>query len=410
MKKRRGIMAILLVVALLVSVVGTATVAQADEVSDAIDAGLAWLARVQDPATGAWSLGYYPVACTAQAVNKFCEHAKKTRDPVIDPFDPAYEYSENIVKGLEYLFRNAGFEEIGIQPAGDPDMNIDDDLGIYFMSPSGRSGYETGIVMMALESTCHPDMVVEDPDSPVNGWAFLDIMKNCVDWVAWAQNEVGNGRGGWRYGPNYSSSDNSVSQWPALGLMSAMAWDVHAPDWVKAELRDYWLDYSQHDVTGQFGYTGTTGGTPIAMTASGLIQLTYCGVPQGDPRWQAGRDFIGNNWGAIGDLYAMYAVMKAAMTTTPAIVLFGEVDWQAEYDPWIIANQHPDGYWPGGGWGNEVLNTCWALFILQKVAPPPPPPPVKVPGISGWGILAAVLVVAGVMVVMVRRRRFAKTW
>lgn len=408
MKKRRGIMAILVVVALLVSVVGTATVAQADEISDAIDKGLAWLARVQDPTTGAWSLDYYPVATTAFAVNKFCEHAKKTRDPTIDPFDPAYEYSENIVLGLQFLFRNCGFLDIGMQPAGDPDVNIDDDLGIYFSSGAGHDLYETGIAMMMLQATCHPDRVVDDAASPVDGWTYLDIMKNLVDYVAFAQNEAGTGRGGWRYMPNYGSSDNSVSQWPALGLMAAIDWGVHAPDWVKTELVENWLVFSQDAVTGQFGYTGPGGGTPIAMTASGLIQLTYCGVPVADSRWQAGRDFIGNNWGSIGDLYAMYGVMKAAMTVSPAIVMFGAHDWQAEYDPWIIANQHPDGYWPGGGWGNAELNTCWALFILQKVAPPPPPPPVKVPGITGWGILAAVLVVAGAMLVVVRRRRLVR--
>jgi hypothetical protein len=188
-------MAILLVVTLLVSIFGTATVAQAQTKPEAIENGLAWLAAQQDPGTGAW-LGYYPVYSTAIAVTKLAEHAKITRVPPIDPFDPAYEYSDNIVNGLQYIFSRAFSIPIGPQAAGDPDVNLVNGQGIYFSSDAGSHIlYETGGVMMALQACCHPERVVDTPGSPVNGWTYLDVMKDCVDYVAFAQQDTGSGRG-----------------------------------------------------------------------------------------------------------------------------------------------------------------------------------------------------------------------
>jgi hypothetical protein len=117
------------------------------------------------------------------------------------------------------------------------------------------------------------------------------------------------------------------------------------------------------------------------MTAAGLIELTYCGVPTTDPRWIAARNFIGNNWASdnIGNMYAMYAVMKAAMTATPAVVwTFDNHTWQDEYDDYLVnVSQNADGSWPATGRETaptEILATEWALLILEKIAPPPPPP------------------------------------
>ncbi|MCK4736855.1 MAG: hypothetical protein KAT65_30655, partial [Methanophagales archaeon] len=352
-----------------------------EEKKDAIDDGLEWLADQQDPATGAWNLGYYPVASTAFAVLKFEHHAKEILG--IDPFSDDYEYKGNIVAGLKYIFEHAAFQDIGVQSAGDPDVNLVNGKGIYFTS--GRTMYETGIVMMALEASCHPEFTVDAPGSPIDGWTYEDVMKDTVDFVAWAQNEAGNGRGGWRYNPNDGSSDNSVSQWPVLGLMSAAGWGIDAPDWVKTELEDYWLDYSQADDTGCFGYTSSIGGGVVAMTASGLVQLTYCGVTTDDSRWDAARDCICEKWDTsnIGNFYAMYGVMKAAMTAQPEIIWWyncsiGNHSWQEEYDAWLIDNQHDDGYWPAQYDGTGVLATEWALLILQKVVPPPPNQPPNV--------------------------------
>ena len=398
---------------------------------DAIEDGLAWLAGQQDTATGAWNLNNYPVGSTAFAVLKFEHYAKNIRDPTIDPFDPAYEYKDNIEGGLKYIFQNAHIIDINTEYGGlhNPDVNLVNGQGVFFMSNSypwngshdERPGYETGIVMMAIAESCHPEKKVDAPGSPLHSWTYLNVMRDNVDWLSWAQNDDPNdpGRGGWRYGayddgdlvlpafghPDSTQSCNSVTQWPILGLIAAAAtpWTIQAPGWVKDEL-NIWLDKSQYlgpnaNYYGAFGYTSNTSGHNIACTAAGIIGLFYKNVPLANPDVQAAFSFIARDWnGAVtgglgpkmnkGNYYAMYAVTKAC-------VLYGivkpdgmidEIDWQAEYDRWLLENQNePDyqpedpeyGSWPPGVWSDRNLSTEWALLILEKVVPLTPEPPLE---------------------------------
>ena len=166
---------------------------------------------------------------------------------------------------------------------------------------------------------------------------------------------------------------------------------------------NHWLAYSQDlNNTGCFGYTGPppsyTGGGPFAVTAAGLIELTYCGVDTGDTRWSEARQCICNHWNDgswcnIGNLYAMYGLMKAAMTVFPPVWDFGDSlvcpPWQPVYDDTLVKEQIVEndtlGYWPAE-WAlpwyyegqSRVLATVYALLILQKAAPPPPQVPGKV--------------------------------
>ena len=372
-----------------------------EQKNESIEKGLAWLADQQDmnPASPTYGAvlepgnpSYYPVSLTAFAVLKWSEHAKKFTQ--YDPFDPDYNYSSNITAGLDYIFTKGYDIEINMEHGTDNPDGDGDWRGIYFVSdtPDQRPLYETGIVMMALEATCHPDDRFGTGTPPYLTASYGEIMQDLVDYVSWAQRDTGVGRGGWRYaahddgvyvppGLTHGNADNSVSQFPVLGLMSAKAWGIEAPDWVKAELEDYWLTYSQGG-DGCFGYSSSAGGS-VAMTAAGLVELTYCGVPTDDPRWNAGRQCICDKWDIttsnIGNLYAMYGVMKAAMTAQPEPIWWfnctkGEYEWQEEYDQWLNESQNDEGYWPPS-YGSTVLGTEFALLILQKVAPPLPQNP-----------------------------------
>jgi len=375
------------------------------QVRIAIDHGLAWLAMQQDSITGAWNLDFYPVASTAFAVLKFEEYAINTL--MMDPFDPAYVYSSNVTAGWKYIFGNAHVQAITNQTAGNPDVCLPDGYGIYFMSPTAdtsgygdRPLYETSIVMMTLEASGHPDDRSTAVPAPLNSnMTYRQIMEEAVDYISWAQNDAPNpGEGGWRYGPYNNGtlvygfnpgggdSDNSVSQWPVLGLMSALGWGINPPSWVKSELLNHWLVHSQaltSGVYGGFGYTDNSS-LNIARTAAGLIELTYCGVPTTDPRWIGASNYISTNWnqplgeedGNIGNFYAMYALMKAAMTAQPNPVMnFGSHAWQDEYDDYLVnKSQNANGSWPAQWDTTGVLSTEWALLILEKIVPPPPPP------------------------------------
>jgi hypothetical protein len=397
---------------------------------NAINLGLAWLAKQQDSATGAWNItspAYYPVASTAFAVIKFATYKSE------NPTDTTYD--KNVLAGLKYLLSFGSSFQFDI--AADPALathwtgpvggctSNGDGIGIYFKSVVGvvdvpSSTYETGIVMMALQAADKAgyinrmSTVPAGSDAAILGKTYYTVMGDMVNFYAWAQNDPSSGvaEGGWRYYPNMedpngwgSTSDNSVSQWAALGLISAEAWGINANNYVKTELLK-WLAYSQN-ANGGFGYTDSS--SPyVPMTAAGLIELTYCGVPTTGPRWSAAASFICSNWasGNIGNMYAMYAVMKAAMTATPAVIWsFSNSTsthmWQPEYDNYLVnASQTATGYWPATGRDESptvVLATEWALLILEKAAPPPPPPVGGVSIATGTGMLASYIVLASTL-------------
>jgi|GEM_PF-3026310 len=346
-----------------------------ETILQAIDDGLAWLAAQQNSVTGAVpTYGNYHVAGTAFAVLKWAEHARKFENK--DPFDPTWIYANNTIKGLNYIFNHSHNITIGTQPAGDPDSNGNGKGTYFYTSSQSVCMYETPAVMMALEACNHPERIVEYGDHA--GLTYSEVMTDLVDYISWGQNDVSSGtyRGGWRYYHNYGSSDNSVSQWPVLGLISAEAWGINVPSWVKDELL-LWLNYSQKTIAeggnGGFGYT-SYGSTDIDVTAAGMIQLTWCGKTMSDDEMQDARDYIGTYWDAggsqqnFGHMYSLYAVMKAAMLAEPNMIThFGSHDWQAEYDTYLLDHQYPDGHW-SDVYGN-ALGTEWALLVLQRIIP-----------------------------------------
>jgi len=203
-----------------------------------------------------------------------------------------------------------------------------------------------------------------------------------------------------------------LSQWPVLGLMASQSWGLNVPPWVKAELikwatADQILsgNYSTNAQYGSFDYQIGRGlGTP-ADTATGILELTYCGVDVTDPRMIAAEGYLVRDWNPnglspnggdfgwnwnIGDLYDMYAVMKACrlteMSGAPSQITFVEnytgypsIEWYngtGEYADSLLANQGPAHGWPNGTWNNWVnaaeggdisfdLGTAWGSLILE---------------------------------------------
>ena len=380
-----------------------------EERKQAIAKGLEWLKSKQVLPYGYFEdpdhKDYYRVGLTAFAVLKFEEHAAGLHPPK-NPFDPSYQYHQQVKDGWAYLSTKLHNQTLSTQPniANIEQFTDQDGFGIYFASDQpARPTYETGIVMMALQASESPSrQFPNDPDCAVT---FRDVLEDCVDWCAWAQTDTGWGRGGWYYEAQDNSgnkSDNSISQWPVLGFMSAAApgWNIQAPNSVKSELLT-WLSNSQ-DINGSFHYyhkasTDRNDRVNVALTASGLVQLTYCDVPTIDSRWNDARNWIGSNWADphwknVDNGYTSCGVMKAAMTADDDLEIsglqpvkfYGTHDWQKEYDDWLLAHQDSDGYWPEkyalpwhSGHFNKVLATEYALLILQKVVPPTPEPPLE---------------------------------
>ena len=184
-------------------------------------------------------------------------------------------YSANVEQGLDFMFQYCRIATINAQTYGNPDTNANGQ-GIYFSQLGNEDVYETGIVMQTIVGSSTPARVVTV--GPCAGKTYAQVMTDLVDWVAWAQIDGGAGQGGWRYGYYNNASgdgDNSVSQWPVLGLVAAEQWGINAPAFVKQQL-NLWVTYIQNP-NGGSGYDSPCNMVNIAKTGGLLVEFYYLG-------------------------------------------------------------------------------------------------------------------------------------
>jgi hypothetical protein len=352
---------------LLCVLVAPANAATDTEINQVIQDGLAWLSGQQNPSAGYFGSGPW-LANTAAAVLAFENEGHFPGGGT--------EYSDEVEKGLNYLFTGCYTQSIGPQIHGDPDTN-GNGLGIFFSHYSRT--YETGMVMQAIVASNTPDRLVTTSGA-CYGMTYYDVMVDVVDWLAWGQGDAGTGRGGWNYNPNYSYGDNSVSQWPVLGLIAAEQWGISAPAFVKSEL-NYWIDYIQDDASGGSGYSHPTYMVNISKTGGLLVEMYYAGDSKDTPRAQKALNYINSRWnispygtwyGNRGNPYAMFAVFKGlelmqvpTIPSAPANLDTSPGDWWGDYAEFLVNTQYVAGYWDGyGSWG-PFLATPWYTVILQ---------------------------------------------
>ncbi|UCC32852.1 MAG: hypothetical protein JSW53_03360, partial [Candidatus Bathyarchaeota archaeon] len=361
-----------------------------EEIELAIEAGMVWLAGQQNP-DGSWG-DWSEVARTGFAVLKFETHAIRQ---CIDPLDPGYMYYDQVRNGLDYIFDNAWTISVGPQPAGDPDTD-GDGIGVYFVSPGdSHRTYETGIAMMAIAASTHPEMVVNVPGSSVDGWTYEEVLCDAVDYLAFGQNDAGPERGGWGYMENYVGfSDNSNTGYAVLGLAYAEAPTIDSktgfgctvPEFVRDEL-NVWIDYIQNDVDGDTndggsGYEHPENWVNILKTGNLLFEMAFVGDTADAPRVIDAVDYIERHWndanpdpgwkgwpGNPAHKQAMYTTMKGFEALGIDTIMVGatEVDWFDEMSTVLVDQQKLDGSWDWDEWGDELLGTEWALLTLQKV-------------------------------------------
>jgi hypothetical protein len=86
-------------------------------------------------------------------------------------------------------------------------------------------------------------------------------------------------------------------------------------------------------------------------------------------------NFIDNNWSwdNLGNLYAMYAVMKGMRGFDPNLTMIGSRNWYSVYADFLIENQYADGSWTSDVWFGRDLATAMGVLILTPevfVSPP----------------------------------------
>lgn len=330
---------------------------------------------------GFWPYGWNSIAATGAGTEAFEVHGSlPLGDSSQDP------YVDTVQRGLNYMLS----ELYSFTVAGDPDANGN---GIALRS-YGHETYSSGISLMAISSSRCPGCIAAAGEANVFGRSYQDIAQDMVDGFAYCQTDPSQGvyRGGWRYECNSWDSDNSVSQWPVIGMESAeVNFGSTVPQFVKDEL-NLWIDYIQNDVDGDWedggsGYVDPWDWVNIAKTGGLLAEMKFFGDTTASTRVQAAVDYIDRNWDGdwehfpANSYYAFYSVMKGfrllGIETINPINDPAGFDWYGDpvrgYAQHIVADQNSDGAWYNGHWSDHPLMSAWAILTLKKTVVQPGP-------------------------------------
>jgi len=335
---------------------------------------------------GYWDYGWNSVAATAGSTEAFeIQGSLPTGDPGQDP------YVETVQRGLNYLLSQLYRQDVAQDvncPQGDPDTNGNG----YGLLSCCTTMYESGMSLMALSSSRCPGCTAATGIAEVVGRSYADIAQDMVDAFAYCQTDPSHGdyRGGWRYNCNSGDSDNSVSQWPVIGMESAeVNFGSTVPQFVKDEL-SMWIDWIQNDDpddrNGGSGYTHPSGPN-VARTGGLLAEMKFFGDTIAEERVQRAANYINTHWQTdwehfpANSYYAFYSVMKGFRllginTIDPINDPLG-FDWYGDpdsgYAQHIVADQNPDGAWYSEYWSNHPLQSAWAILTLKKTVVQPGP-------------------------------------
>lgn len=291
--------------------------------------------------------------------------------------DPNNPYVENVIRAKNYILDHLYPICIGPETVAgslrNPDSNHNG-RGLYVKN--GHRIYETGLVLTALST-------LKDP-------TLTETVQALIDYLAYAQVEpdMGGGRGGWRYDANFRESDMSVTRFPLMGLEAAeylLGSSITIPSYIKNELKDNFLYFGQNKENGGFGYSSPNYWVNVGKTGAGLVGLALTNIPYTHPRTVHALSFIDHEWGTaymdpsghpyyynIGDLYAIYAVMKGMKSYEMKgenVQYIGTHDWYNEYTSGLINSQHIDGKWesPVNSYGLFVDTSFGVLILLPQI-------------------------------------------
>jgi len=302
------------------------------------------------------------VGATGMSLIAFENHGHNLQSPDSDI------YKKPVQRGVQYLLDKATKQSIGSQTyIGDPEANDgDSDNDATGVLIGNNDMYVASVGVLALVNSCDETYAkghVVTTAGDVNGMTLWDVGVDSKDWLVWAQNENGTGRGGWRYGSNSYDSDNSATQWPVLALQEAKSrWNINVNPLVVTEL-NRWLAYSQN-TDGGFGYTAPSEWVNFPKTAAGLIMLNYAGKALADAPVQSTLNYLNNNWSSenLGYMYSMYANYKAMKIWK--LSTLGSHSWGTEYDTYLIDNQASNGGWAASSWTDAPFSSYMSVAIL----------------------------------------------
>jgi hypothetical protein len=323
-----------------------------EEILARIESGLDWLVPLQQP-DGSWTESGEPIAVTGFVLTKLCDYAIEHG---YSPFDPAYEYNSEVVAGFNYIFNTVKTHGAGTGMCATPALNY------------GHEIYNAAVALMALAASKSPAEIV--PVGLASGMTFLQLQDNMIEYFEWAQGDSPPSNGGWRYRPN-DGSDNSHTGWVVLALRYAEVNGSAIPSAIKGKLDSY-IDYIQC-ANGASAYVTPCDWPNTLKTGNLLTEMAFVGDDVSSTRVQAALTYISNTWytsadPGYGDTQAMYCLLKGFESYGDPVG--APPGWFDDFTTLLFSWSASDG-WPGSRWTGPIISTCWALMVLEKVAPPP---------------------------------------
>jgi len=348
--------------------------ATAEEVRRALAKALDFLASTQQE-DGSWPS--HEIAGAGLAVMSFIGGECAGKD-----------YSARVRAGLDYL--KSRFTPGSRFETGSEEAAI---RGGMFGPVSSTVMYEQAIATLSVIEAC---VALNDP-------SLEPMIEEAVQLIVRSQNSAQKPAtlkgptaadsphyGGWRYEPDYTDADLSVSAWQILTLRAAVNAGFSVPDRVFKDAAKYVKTLKGAD--GSFGYDGPGDiGDSCARAGMGSLALQLCDLPK-DPAIGTAVRFMqdyGPTWNFEypGDGYPFYYWYYG----TRVMYLAGGEDWRVWKDymcRFLVDNQDEKGSWDGAqAEESESLITCRTAFgalMLEFCCGHVPiymsPPRVKVPG------------------------------
>jgi hypothetical protein len=386
------------------AVTSTTAAATEEEINTAIDNGLAWLASVQDPESGAWHYMddgttndfYTDVALTALVVLKFVDRAKENG---LDPFDTNqesptyYKYAFNVIAGYDFIFKNANFGY--------------DRIYFTYSAPT----YSTGAAMMAVAASNAP--YKEITTGELTGKTYQDALQGMMNWMEFAQQKGLNNKcdkGGW---DSFDDADDVIgwadqtnTGYATLGIGFASApfpagFGLTIPDGVLTQLDTYIgnvqdaIDSDTYDSGSWYEPCSGLKWVNILKTGILLYEMALVGDKLDSERVQNAISYIQKHWNDEGlqseaeqnfvysslgwkDSYqAMFTMMKGLEKLGIGTLNIGgsNINWFENVSNVIVTNQNENGSFdrinPDIYEGEEstALRTAWALLTLEGDIP-----------------------------------------
>ncbi len=310
---------------------------------EAVQSGLAWLARNQLP-DGSWSLtGPYSGGASKQGENQSAATAM-----ALLAFQGAGnthktgKWQKNVIRGWAWL--------------------IDQQLGngsFFREGPFNHHFYTDGMCTIAV---CELLGMSKDQ-------TYREPAERAVEYLLKSQSP----EGGWRYSPN-SDSDVSVTGWIVMALQSARMAGIEVPQQHFDEVMRYLDSIATHGGA-RYPYQGGREST-LAMTAEAILCRQYIGWPRDDPRMVSGLDWITEapnliNYGSARNVYYWYYATQACHhmegrhwkrwnEVMREAVPRAQVQRGREAGSWDPS--HEDPFEPHGG---RLYTTCLSIYMLQ---------------------------------------------